>query len=130
MLASALKSAFDRTPRLKHRENLEPDAATLMRWSWQRRKSESHRLLSTGPVIQPVTPMLESLQLELTHALEQGRCICEHYQRLYTAPSEQTAHMDAMKIGFGSPGYTGCTNVEGSSIAWDKFNNPHHGSDV
>ena len=53
---------------------------------------------------------------------------CEKGASLFSVSSTCQTKVQLLRIGMGSPGYTGCVSIDGPSIKWRKFTDPVTGT--
>ena len=129
MIARALNDIYSRLPKRSSRSDLAPESRVLLRRSWERLATEAARLKGewTHHTHQNVLPLMSGLCSELYCAVCVAETICRRFLIVYPPVPLSTIAPKQLKVGMGSPGYTGCVNVEGNSVSWGKFTNASHG---
>ena len=124
MLVHKLQSLFDGTPKYGDRRHLSTFASKLLRWNWERLLVEVRSLLNIwrGPLAHgALHSCLENACAEMLPAMKLGVRMCEYFMSLYAVNRGATRNVTKLQIGLGSPGYTGCMNIEGSTVLWKKL---------
>ena len=113
-----LTDAVNRVLRGANRELLDPNAKKVFLWNWDRLQSEAGRLYDVGLVADTsaVAGSVLAFHTQMHGTLRVGLNSVQIFGRLYHTTMRKNGTPCAVKIGMGSPGYTGCMLVDGSAV--------------
>ena len=129
MLATAVKNAVARLPNGRPRSDLNSDSRILLKGSWERLLVEALRLRASGceDIFDSADCLTQEVVKEILGCVTEGELVCRRFANLYPPGAACVRRATQLRVGMGSPGYTGCLNIDGSRIAWNIFTDRDHG---